>query len=447
MPLATNWRFTGNVYVCNKSGNDTNSGTQAFPFKTIGAAVAAITGGTIVVRSGYYNEGDIFKGNTFTMLADGYVIVDCQGFANGIRLDPSVGFSQSLWRGFTLLNWLSFANRARYEDCIIKNSVGLKLKPFDEITVSAKNSLVVNTDIEFADIAANTRRRACYRSTFINCSLTFQNIDAGDFYSIENSYFDGSSINNSDSPQFINCAFADGYTINGQSINTEFGTGDGIRYSGTNSIGGQNTVFNNCFWTATPNFNNPSREDYTLRDSPRSILWNNGNIIGNYNIGVQILPSDQAFDPANGATYTDINRNTVDEKFELIAPNVSGEFQSSLDPTKCLDLGELVTLDSPLLWFGLFPPLEVIQKTKYDALSPNPTVRLDWEINIYDESEPNGVNNTLNFIGFKRMEVNKAIETDASGLGNGNQDADLSALGSAIVRRFAIKCTLREDGN
>ena len=158
------------------------------------------------------------------------------------------------------------------------------------------------------------------------------------------------------------------------------------------------------------------------------------------------MPSNAGFDPSNGATYVGVNRNTVNEKFELTA-SPSGVVTSSLNPLFALNFGELVTLENVLLWFGLVPPLEVVQLTKYDGVAPNPTVRLDYEINIYDESEPNGANNPANFIGWKRMEVNMPVELDAGNLGNGNQDALLDDIGAAIVNRFALRFTIREDGN
>ena len=358
------------------------------------------------------------------------------------------GLAPSAFEGMTLKNWQTFSDNGYYINCKILSGGNLKLQPIDDVKVTLNNTFLSNTIV---NVTANNAgiaiiRRLSFRATFINCVVNITSVKTGAVYSIQKSYFSGSMSNSTDGLLITDCAFADGYQITGQSVNTIFGTVDGVKFSVTVNLGGFNIIFNNCFWTATAGFNNPSIEDYTLMDSPRSILWNNSNVLGTYEIGVRFLPSNPAFDPVNGAVYVGVNRNTVNESFELTA-SPSGTVESSTNPNFALNFGELVTLDNALLWFGLVPPLDVVQLTKYDGLSANPTVRLDYEFNIYDESEPNGANNPLNFIGWRRMEVNMPVQVDAGGLGNGNQDALLTNIGSAIVNRFALRFTIREDGN
>ena len=91
-------------------------------------------------------------------------------------------------------------------------------------------------------------------------------------------------------------------------------------------------------------------------------------------------------------------------------------------------------------------------ETKYNAGDANPVVRRIVEYKIYDESEPNGIDNVLNWLPqdantWYEMEGNMPLELDATMKGNGNVDVDMANLGSITMNRYAQKITIRKDGN
>jgi hypothetical protein len=85
--MATHWKISGDYYVDGISGDDGNAGTSTAPFKTIGAAAAAVTSyEKIVVGTGVYNEsinGGTSKINV-DLCADGNVIIDGTGLSQAI---------------------------------------------------------------------------------------------------------------------------------------------------------------------------------------------------------------------------------------------------------------------------------------------------------------------------------------------------------------------------
>ena len=452
MPLSTNWRdigFAPALYVSAKDGNDADVGNKTSPKQTI-----PVTATTAQIRSGIYDVNYAFvpPAGTQTFVADGYVIADFNSIVNTY----SFGTQYSEFIGFQLKNLIVLSatfpdsTGVQLNQCVVVSGCDFEITSqqphnltlFKAGTVRMNSSISLPTNIS--------------RSTINNIFLFNQNFNLIKSAITENCIATIPSAGTAGNSVISGCAISNNatfngqsfglYTLNGDGANIQTTYADGQKFNGTLTIGVVTISFTDCFWTANFGFNDSTIGDFTLRDNPRSVLWNDGNIIGAYDIGVRFLPSNAGFDPSNGATYVGVNRNTVNEKFELTA-SPSGVVTSSLNPLFALNFGELVTLENVLLWFGLVPPLEVVQLTKYDGVAPNPTVRLDYEINIYDESEPNGANNPANFIGWKRMEVNMPVELDAGNLGNGNQDALLDDIGAAIVNRFALRFTIREDGN
>jgi hypothetical protein len=85
--MATHWKLSGDYYVDGISGDDGNAGTSTAPFKTIGAAAAAVSSyEKIVVGTGVYNESinmGTSKANC-EICADGNVIIDGTGLTRAI---------------------------------------------------------------------------------------------------------------------------------------------------------------------------------------------------------------------------------------------------------------------------------------------------------------------------------------------------------------------------
>jgi hypothetical protein len=453
MALSTNWRETGDFYTCQKSGNDLNSGTQALPFETFNKALSSGSNKERVFRAGYYSITSSINfelGNRY--IADGYCILDGANIVN-----TATGSAVNQFEKWTFLNLILTENSSGEMNLLSCIQKGGDLSLFGVVDSSLFLSGITRIK---RPITATIVSRCVF-----NNNLRFYSIGG---FNVYNSVFtENCIINNNTNAGFTvpivwqNCAFSNLTVIDGQQIGLYTLDGEGsdinsktenAKFSGNLTIGNLEISMVDCFWTSDFGFNDPTIEDYTLKDSPRSILYNQNNIIGAKLVGVRNIPSLTAWDTVNGATYTDINRNTVDDKFELIAPATEGTCQSSLDPAQALSLGGLRTINNPIEVFGELPPLEVIQKTKYNGADPSPVVRRIVEYKIYDESEPNGVDNVLNWMPqdantWYSMEVGLPLELDGSMQGNGNVDADMTNLGAVVMNRYAQKITLRIDGN
>ena len=85
----------------------------------------------------------------------------------------------------------------------------------------------------------------------------------------------------------------DGVDITAITLDGQAGTigslyADGEKFSGILTVGTKTITFTNCFWTADLGFNAPSKDVYTLKNSPQSILLNNNDVIGAFGLGLFI---------------------------------------------------------------------------------------------------------------------------------------------------------------
>ena len=463
MSLSTNWRHTGDIYVSQKDGNDGNVGDQANPYKTLSFAISQVTfsRNNIIIRSGYYAEGDISTINRFSLTGDGNVIIDGSSFLNFIVISSGGGIGTVNFKGLTFINCgnLLVSNSgntsgANIEDCIIRNCDTIRVNSSD--SQGSNRVLCTNSNIELRR-GFNSTLLTVFRWSIIDSFVSFissggikfnnvvtsnTSITVNDFsasYSSscfdENVLFDGINFKN--------------YTLNGDSNNIGTTYLPNERFTGTFTVGSATITLLNCFWTNDLGFNSPINDDYTLKLNPQSILFNFSDIIGCYGLAYRFDSQDQAFDLLNsGVSYTNLNRN-VDGTFTLVNAGLNeGTVQSTDDPTLCFTLPEPVVLNQGIRFSDKgFTYLngEWIDKLNY-IFGVNEEVRLTYRLQAYDETEPNGVNSPLNFSNWYDMENNQAVELDIGGIGVGDVNVDFNSVSPLTVKRFRLEITLRNNG-
>lgn len=466
MALNTNWRALGaTYYTSGRDGDDANIGNESNPFATIGKYVSLMSnnGVTLSLRNGaVYNEGGfdvtavgIYSGKGIKLLGDGFSVVDGSGFFPFLRGSVTQGFNFS-FDNITLFNINTLTagqtgfRSTSYENCKIFDSVNV------DLGAESKNNLFVRTSINqiYSGIA-----QTYFRNTFADCQINILgirssvNIDGHDFL---NCAFDsGTSINNNGgtvSYSLSNCAFESGFVLdgtdlknfilNGDSSNISTEYTDGEKFSGTITVGSKTITFTNCFWTDDMGFNASTKDVYTLSNSPQSKLLNGFNVIGAFGLGVFIDSANQCFDPVNSGVSIDANitRNLVTGNFD-INTSAGGLVRSTDDPTKAIIL-PFSTSISEFVEFSLqgfnFFNGEWVDDDNYNDPT-NLEVRLTYKVSVYDEIG-------LTWSAFKEYEINQALQNDSGGLGNGNVDADMSALGDVIGRVFRVEFFLRDNG-
>ena len=117
------WTITdGNYYVSQGFGSDSNAGTQAAPFASIGAATAvASSGQKIVVGVGIYEEQ--VSGVGEQIYGEGVVIVDGQNIAGSTTGFQSVGLIDNLW----VRNFVTIINSTGANNCTFSGFTSVNL--------------------------------------------------------------------------------------------------------------------------------------------------------------------------------------------------------------------------------------------------------------------------------------------------------------------------------
>ena len=429
MSLSTNWRASTGVFISSRDGDDaTGDGSQATPYKSL-----ISSGGVINLRAGYYTG----QAQSGTLIADGFVVWDASGELQSINNTTSRGnFTGVQFQNHNDLNTRALTTiTSEMNDCICFN-VSCADANYKEINFTLWHTGVLNLD------RADQGQRF-FRDTWI--SVVF-NLDRGADWSYINNFFKGTAINYTTVTDilFSNSAF-ESLSINTQAIrNIQLDAdADTIgntyasneRFSGTVTIGTAALTFTNCFYTDDPLFNNSAIGDYTLK--PASPLVNGLSIIGKYSVALPLNAQSAPFTDA-GASYTNVTPTGT--KFILDVGQTEGTVTSTDSLTNCITLPFPTTVSEAVQAFGtfLYNQGEWIDKENYNPAT-NPEVRLTWEFSALDE-------NTLIWGPFVNYEVGLPLETDNSGLGNGNVNADMADLGAITAKRFRIRFTIRTNG-
>lgn len=485
MPLETNWRkkiqrFNSFVYCSEKDGSNSNSGlNESLPlqnFNGVFSLLNSLNTKSVQVRSGYYNEGDISLPSSFggfiDFISDGNSIIDGSGFSSFISVNQQN--SRILFNGFIFQNVLKYndlGSTLSLQECFIKDSSFNKSSSsnssFNINCSRASNCTFLRSDISISYLD-NTVSGIVFRCTFFDSSLYVIRVSPSSI-PLSNSFFNknssielgfGSSIN---SLEITNCAFqfdSNGFSLDGTSIDLITLDGDLLtitnqyqereKFSGSFTQNGFTYLFFNCFWIQDPLFNSVENEDFTLQNTPiQSILFNENNIIGSKGLAQYFTGLSEPFNPSNSnVILQNVTVDPVTGSFDLNSGQTEFRVRSTDDPTKCIEIPQATTLEKEvffsMLGFSFFNG-EWIQQLPFDSVS-NRKVRLDFLISIYDESEPNGSNNPLNFSPFYDMEINQNIQLDSSMRGSGNIDADMQSLGNINGKRFIVDFIFRTDG-
>ena len=230
---------------------------------------------------------------------------------------------------------------------------------------------------------------------------------------------------------------------------SRLGTADGVKATTTVTVDNITINFTNCFWTATPGFNDEAGGDYSLTPSPsQSILYNNASIIGYKGIEYTYDSSHPAFNIANSGVSIDDNIGTLGGLFTLDS-GTTGTVISTDDITQCITLPFSTPLTDAIKVFGNFSyinaPLMTAERVDRDIFTAttNEEVRYTLEIQYLDEVTElwNG-----SWIDIELDNI-KGVETDSVNVGNGNPDFDISTGNPIEAKRFRVRFTLRNNGN
>lgn len=458
MALEDNWIIlrsligaitTPTLFICQKSGNDANAGNKATPKKTIEVNTSGST--RVQIRSGYYRPVTPITG---VLYFDGHVVIELADVLGNSA--NAVSFIAQQARGKVL----NASYGGGYESTAIVSGLNID---FININRTGNNAtswgkcLILGGSI--GNMVAVPPNQLQVRNTFIN--LKINEVSSNTVF--KGCFFDSDcwvKYSTNRNVTFNSCAFESGFIIqaatdlksatlagDGANIGTQYA--DGEKFSGTITNGTGTIIFQNCFWTDDPGFNNPAAGDYTLKVSPQSKLFNQSNVIGCYGLHLVFDANHSAFDPGNsGVSYTNVTRTTGGSPaFTLTSPG-EGTVVSTDDPTKCIDLGQETFLNQIVEWINSFNYYngDWVDRENYDA-GVNDEVRLTWRVQIYDENEPEGANDPANWSDWYEMELFTPIQLNSSNEGNGEPGVNLAAaFGSPTARRLRVEFTLRDNG-
>ena len=440
MSLSTNWRvLTGSAdnYICSRSGNDAQAGTAGAPYESLQNNFDELK----YLRGVFPLSGNIFPSASSNnrIIGDGKVIL----LGNGFTIDSSATNNVS----YTFDNLCIFntiLNVRNSADSSPSNVINCELHScsFELKGQSASNRVANVSENLFKDCVIT---RGIYDTDFLT-KCTFINTSSQMFKYRFCAFFEGSRLLLSNKT-FENCALHPTTAFGSSSEQLQNATllgdadtigntyADGEKFTGTATIGGLSCTFTNCFYTINPAFNNVSIGDYTL--TPASPLVNAGATIGKYTVGLPLNAQSPAFTDA-GASYTNVTPTGT--KFILNVAQVEGTVTSTDSLTNCITLPFASTISQAVQAFGtfLYSQGEWIDKENYNPAT-NPEVRLTWEFAALDE-------NTLLWGPFVEYEVGVGLETDNTGLGNGNVSANMQNLGAITAKRFRVRFTIRTNG-
>ncbi len=467
MALSTNWRYTGNKYMCGKSGSDASAGSTSAPYKTLAQIISSLSSTqTGIVRSCIiYLTASIDVGTKIlTLISDGLTYLN---LASNTIYTSSSTLGVVTYQNFYIDNGtlqssrntgISLTSVMSYINCILK---GVLLDLYGS-GAEMNTCLVLSSTVWIGQTQTGAIPKAT-RSTFIATTFTTgstSNLAAASNVVFSGCFFDKTSYMNLSGRTitFINCAFESNGTdfiinVNGTNKNIKavqlvsdvanIGTtyADAQHFSGSLTNGAGTITFTNCFWTATPGFNDSANSDYTLKISPIANLFNNANIIGAYGLYKRFDCNDEAFNPARtGVSYSGVTRNTGAGTFDLTTPGTPGTVTSSSDPDYAITLPNATTLSSFVNWVGNFNFYngDWVDKANYSA-GVNDEVRMTYRVKVYDD-------NTSTWSSWYEIEMFQPVRIDGSSKGNGDIAATMTSLTAITGKRFQIEFTLRDDG-
>jgi len=481
MALSTNWFETGQAYISGTDGDEANSGlTQALPKKLLKQANLGGTPSTTVLRSGVYisGVGDDLNLTRRTLAGDsGNVRIYCDNInlIDGGDFDDQPHYKNLKIYNIAVIDHTVVSGTSPVRSNVQFTNTELhNVITFKYVSAYGDNSDVFSTNSLFKDISTYTylytagvagvqtslffKRCSFININTFNLSTTSLSYDESTFNYIR-CYFQTVNIVASGGStgtvpltiNFNDCAFKSDVNIYGTVISdaSRLGTADGVKATTTVTVDNITINFTNCFWTATPGFNDEAGGDYSLTPSPsQSILYNNASIIGYKGIEYTFDSSHSAFNIANSGVSIDANIGTLGGLFTLDF-GTTGTVVSTDDITQCITLPFSTPLTDAIKVFGNFSyinaPLNTAERVDRDIFTAttNEEVRYTLEIQYLDEDTELWNGSWLDI----ELDNIKGVETDNVNVGNGSPDFDISTGNPIEARRFRVRFTLRNNGN
>ena len=272
------------TFYVNKSGNDGNSGASHAAAKlTIGGAItAAISGDTINVGTGNYNETVNPAGKNLTFNADGYVVLDGQStLANGITIFTAAfcTFNDFVIRGYTTagLN-LSFnfgTGTTTFNRCIFHNCMYGAYAYFNDTTLSTVFRYCLAYDCTYGFNAAHAAGIVnWFNCTAVDCTTGFLKNGAGTFTGYNNIASNCTTLfhasNTTNITNDYNLLYFDG------TANAKWGSTPYTTLATWQSASGKDANST----SADPLFNDRAKDSYTLQAA--STGFTGGYVLGGY---------------------------------------------------------------------------------------------------------------------------------------------------------------------
>lgn len=436
-----NWNHTGDYYVSQKFGSDTNDGSASSPFATLEKALDTVnnTGSNldrIIVKTGVYSVSKIFTSLIAEIIGDG----DVRIFGNGADF---VSFGNNTSESAILNNIKvdGFDNflRAVPKKCqVSRNLITAISNAYYSDFYQLKNFLNSRSDNEIK-FGKEGEFKFC---NFIECDIEIRvetSIFFNCFFSSKSSIKGYSSNSIADKGvKFINCRFqkegSDQFTIDGETIDS---------YMANNP----NLFINSSSFNGFAGFNNfvddIERIDLSLIYSNNSPLYLGGGIFaGAHKFAVPIRSNDIGFDVSQNpnpsapnaadmdAILTNVTK-TSDGSFILTNSNLAGKIRSSGHFPVSFPFRKKVNTSVRL--GGTFAYLG-------EAIDNNTTVdRATYYVKIKDPVTGTWLPSESSWY---EMEVNSAWQVDGNGLGNGHPQFDISTSYYLDCKEFQVEINI-----
>jgi Protein of unknown function (DUF1565) len=229
------------TYYVATTGNDTNPGTPAQPFRTIGKGITAVAmdGDTILVADGTYTEHDLDFGTKNIVLQSQSnnsvaCILDCQNLGLGIRIQG--GQTAATVSGLTIRNALSGSNHT---------GAGIYLR---SSTASVTNCIFsgnkfnvpagLGGDALYVDLASN--------ATVANCTFSANGASANGVVVLANGQTAVSNCTFANNTSSALHQLAGTSTVTSCAFNGNTGTVGGATNGGAINVGGGSMQANGC---------------------------------------------------------------------------------------------------------------------------------------------------------------------------------------------------------
>ncbi|HAA16220.1 MAG TPA: hypothetical protein DCE41_32765 [Cytophagales bacterium] len=433
-----NWNYTGDYYVSQKFGADTNNGSAATPFASLHQGLSQIdnTGAvvkTLVVKAGIYAADHAYTLVIGRIIGDGGVKIFGGGdgvFTMGAHHSIALELVNVKLDGFLTMRRITSIH-SQISRVSAFTLIGARYTTFYDCT----EIFILNGNVSFDYYEAKF-----YHCNFLKSGIKRSALEPA-FY---NCYFDGESRifrqspnNDSNTYQFENCVFHKDFKIEDQTILEYYNDGNEASFSSYPKIIDDSPGFNYAEGTDFDKWDLTLK--YSSDPSQRSPLYlGAGMFAGAHKFAIPVDRTHQAF-AQNLTTGPYNDEDPIWENVSQAEPTVvidntqPGTIRSSGVEGNRLSFAAARTVDTRYRFVGpFFVPDEWIDTDRADD-------RATYKLRIVDPITGNWLPSSSTWYD---IEVNAPWQVDASGKGNGDPAFDISTASYLRCQEYQIELTL-----